>query len=315
MNPITRILDEYPVFILDGAMATELERMGCDLNDSLWSAKILMERPDLIKQVHSDYFTAGADCAITASYQSTIEGFAARGVTEAEAIRLIQASVELAVQARDELWAHEENRSSRPKPIIAASIGPYGASLADGSEYRGHYGLTEDELIDFHRPRMKALIEAGADILACETIPCLSEAKAITRLLKEFPGTYAWISFSAKDGRHISEGTPVSECAAFLDQYSQFAAVGINCAPMQHIPSLIEEIKQETAKPIIVYPNSGEQYDPVTKTWKGSAWAMPFGKNAQSWYESGARLIGGCCRTKPEDIREIADWARNLKTT
>ncbi|KXZ23430.1 homocysteine S-methyltransferase [Bacillus nakamurai] len=315
MNPITRILDEFPVIITDGAMATELERMGCDLNDSLWSAKILMEQPDLIKQVHSDYFTAGADCAITASYQSTIEGFAARGVTEAEAIRLIQESVKLAGQARDEFWAHEENRSDRPKPIIAASIGPYGASLADGSEYRGHYGLTEDELIDFHRPRMKALIEAGADILACETIPCLSEAKAITRLLEEFPGIYAWISFSAKDGRHISEGTPVSECAAWLDQHSQIAAVGINCTPTQHIPSLIEEIKQETDKPIIVYPNSGEQYDPVTKTWKGSACAMSFGKSAQSWYENGARLIGGCCRTKPEDIQAIADWARNLKTT
>ncbi|MBY8913408.1 homocysteine S-methyltransferase [Bacillus sp. YC2] len=315
MNPITRILDEFPVIITDGAMATELERMGCDLNDSLWSAKILMEQPDLIKQVHSDYFTAGADCAITASYQSTIEGFAARGVTEAEAIRLIQESVKLAVQARDEFWAHEENRSDRAKPIIAASVGPYGASLADGSEYRGHYGLTEDELIDFHRPRMKALIEAGADILACETIPCLSEAKAITRLLEEFPGIHAWISFSAKDGRHISEGTPVSECAAWLDQHSQIAAVGINCTPMQHIPSLIEEITQETDKPIIVYPNSGEQYDPVTKTWKGAACSMSFGKSAQSWYENGARLIGGCCRTKPEDIQAIADWARSLKTT
>lgn len=146
-----------------------------------------LERPELIKQVHAEYFAAGADCAITASYQSTIEGFAARGIPEADAIRLIQTSVELAAHARDEFWAHEENRLHRPKPLVAASIGPYGASLADGSEYRGHYGLTEDELISFHRPRMKALIESGADLLACETIPCLSEAKAITRLLEEFP--------------------------------------------------------------------------------------------------------------------------------
>ncbi len=187
MNPITQILNEYPVMIIDGAMATELERMGCDLHDDLWSAKILLERPELIKQVHAEYFAAGADCAITASYQSTIEGFAARGIPETDAIRLIQTSVELAAQARDEFWAHEENRLHRPKPLVAASIGPYGASLADGSEYRGHYGLTDDELISFHRPRMKALIESGADLLACETIPCLSEAKAITRLLEEFP--------------------------------------------------------------------------------------------------------------------------------
>lgn len=243
MNPIQHILDTYPLIVLDGAMATELERKGCDLNDSLWSAKILMEEPDLIKQIHTDYFAAGADCAITASYQSTFEGFAARGLSEAKARRLIEMSVSIAAVARDEFWALEENRLNRPKPIIAASVGPYGAYLADGSEYRGHYGITEDELVEFHRPRMKALIEAGADVLACETIPCLTEAKAIVRLLKEFPETYAWISFSAKDGLHISDGTPAADCASWLDEHHQIAAIGINCTPLQHIPSLIEELK------------------------------------------------------------------------
>lgn len=240
MNPIQHILDTYPLIVLDGAMATELERKGCNLNDSLWSAKILMEEPELIKQVHTDYFAAGADCAITASYQSTFEGFAARGLSEAEARRLIELSVSIAAEARDEFWSLEENRLNRPKPIIAASIGPYGAYLADGSEYRGNYAISEDELIEFHRPRMKALIEAGADVLACETIPCLTEAKAIVRLLKEFPETYAWISFSAKDGLHISDGTPAADCASWLDEHRQIAALGINCTPLQHIPSLID---------------------------------------------------------------------------
>ncbi|MCY7781807.1 homocysteine S-methyltransferase [Bacillus sp. FSL H8-0515] len=315
MNPIQHILDTYPLIVLDGAMATELERKGCDLNDSLWSAKILMEEPDLIKQVHTDYFAAGADCAITASYQSTFEGFAARGLSEAEARRLIEMSVSIAAEARDEFWALEENRLNRPKPIIAASVGPYGAYLADGSEYRGNYGISEDELIEFHRPRMKALIEAGADVLACETIPCLAEAKAIVRLLKEFPETYAWISFSAKDGLHISDGTPAADCASWLDEHRQIAAIGINCTPLQHIPSLIEELKTHTFKPIIAYPNSGEQYDPKTKTWNGAACTEPYGASARTWYEKGAKLIGGCCRTKPEDIQDIAAWARSLKTT
>ncbi|MCG8398013.1 homocysteine S-methyltransferase [Bacillus atrophaeus] len=309
MNPITHILDTFPMLILDGAMATELERKGCDLNDSLWSAKVLMEQPNLIKQVHTDYFAAGADCAITASYQSTIEGFAARGLSRAEALRLIRKSVHIAAEARDEFWEQYKN-SDRPKPIVAASVGPYGAFLADGSEYRGDYQLTEDELMDFHRPRMKALIEAGADILACETIPCLSEAKAIVRLLQECPGTYAWISFSAKDEEHISDGTPVAECAKWLDQHGQVAAGGINCTPIQYIPSLIKEWKKNTAKPIIVYPNSGEQYDPDTKTWNGAACAEPYEKSARNWHECGAQLIGGCCRTTPEDIKAIADWAR-----
>ncbi|WP_078412455.1 homocysteine S-methyltransferase [Priestia abyssalis] len=310
MNPIENILQQFPLMILDGAMATELERQGCDLNDSLWSATILMENPELIKRVHMDYFTAGADCAITASYQATVEGFARRGLNEAEALRLIETSVQIAVTARDEFWGGLENRSNRPKPLVAGSVGPYGAFLADGSEYRGGYTLTKEELMDFHRPRMKALIDAGADILACETIPCLLEAKAIARLLEEFPGTYAWISFSAKDGMHISDGTPVADCAEWLNQHEQVAAAGINCTPPEHIHSLIKEMQSHTVKPIIVYPNSGEQYDAVTKTWKGASSKNTYGDNAHQWYECGARLIGGCCKTKPEDIKGIAAWVR-----
>lgn len=144
MNPIENILQKFPLVILDGAMATELERQGCDLNDSLWSATIIMENLELIKQVHTDYFAAGADCAITASYQATVVGFARRGLSEAEALNLIQTSVQIAVKARDEFWGKFENRSNRPKPIVAGSVGPYGAFLADGSEYRGDYTLTED---------------------------------------------------------------------------------------------------------------------------------------------------------------------------
>jgi len=309
-NPIENILQNFPLMILDGAMSTELERHDCDLNDSLWSAKVLMENPELIKQVHLDYFTAGADCAITASYQATVQGFSRRGLSEAEALHLIQTSVRIAVHARDEFWVDAENRLTRPKPIVAASIGPYGAFLADGSEYRGDYKLTEDELMDFHRPRMKALIDAGADILACETIPCQMEAKAIVRLLKEFPGTYAWISFSAKDELHISNGEPVAQCAEWLNKHEQIAAVGINCTPPQYIPSLIKEIYNKTDKPIVVYPNSGEQYDATNKTWHGISSGETFGWSTQHWYECGARLIGGCCRTRPEDIMAIATWAR-----
>ncbi|MCM3140962.1 homocysteine S-methyltransferase [Brevibacillus sp. MER 51] len=310
MNPIAMILQKFPMMILDGAMATELERHGCNLNDSLWSAKVLMENPELIKRVHTEYFLAGADCAITASYQASVEGFVRRGMSQRDAILLIQASVQIAVQARDEFWKNSDGRLDRPKPIVAASVGPYGAYLADGSEYRGAYELSEEELIDFHRPRMKALIDAGADILACETIPCLSEARALVRLLEEFPGVYAWISFSAKDELHISDGTPITECAIWLDKKEQIAALGINCTSPRNIPRLVQEIRSCTMKPIVVYPNAGERYDPTTKTWYGASTREGYGNNALEWYESGARLIGGCCRTKPEDIKAIADWAR-----
>ncbi|HUE99948.1 MAG TPA: homocysteine S-methyltransferase [Anaerolineales bacterium] len=318
MNPIASILDHYPALVIDGALATELERRGYDLRDDLWSAKILLEQPESIKQVHLDYFKAGADCAITASYQATIAGFAKRGLNEKEAISLIQKSVKLALEARDEFWADESNRVGRSEPFVAASVGPYGAFLADGSEYRGNYGLTEKELMDFHRPRMKALIEAGADhstgsgrdMLACETIPCLVEAQAIAKLLKEFPSITAWISFTARDEKHISEGQLLADCVKQLQDHPQIAAIGINCTSPEYIPSLIRAAKKTTKKPILVYPNSGETYDATKNDWNGDPVLDSFGEQAQVWYDAGARLIGGCCRTTPEDIRIIASWAR-----
>jgi homocysteine S-methyltransferase len=310
MNPIASILDLYPALVIDGALATELERRGCDLKDALWSAKILLEQPEIIKQVHLDYFKAGADCAITASYQATIEGFARRGLTESEAIALIQKSVKLAREARDEFWADESNRVGRSKPFVAASVGPYGAFLADGSEYRGNYGLTEKELMDFHRRRMSALIKAGADMLACETIPSFIEAQAIAKLLKEFPNTIAWISFTARDEKHISEGQMFADCVRQLEDYSQIASIGINCTSPKYISLLIHEAKKTTEKPILVYPNSGERYDATKNDWNGDPIHESFGEEAKKWYDTGARLIGGCCRTTPEDIRVIASWAR-----
>lgn len=310
MNPVASILDHYPVLVIDGALATELERRGCDLSDELWSAKILLEQPEIIKQVHLDYFKAGADCAITASYQATVEGFAKRGLSQREAIDLIQRSVRLAREARDQFWADETNRTGRSKPFIAASVGPYGAFLADGSEYRGNYGLSEKELMDFHRPRMKALIEAGADLLACETLPSLLEAQALARLLNEFPTITAWMSFSGRDERHISEGQVFADCVRQLEPHPQIAAIGINCTSPAFIPSLIREAKTVTEKPILVYPNSGETYDAARNDWNGDPVLDSFGEQARTWYEAGARLIGGCCRTTPEDIRIIAGWAR-----
>ena len=310
-NPIPSILDHQPALVIDGALATELEHRGYDLKHELWSAKILLEQPEAIQQLHYDYFKSGADCAITASYQATVAGFMKRGLNENEAIALIQKSVKLAIAARDEFWKEEANRAGRSKPFVAASVGPYGAFLADGSEYRGNYGLTEKELMDFHRPRMQALIEAGADLLACETIPCLIEAQAIAKLLKEFPNIVAWISFSARDEIHVSEGQVFADCVKALEEYSQVVAIGINCTSPKYIPALIHAAQKVTHKPILVYPNSGEHYDATKSDWDGQPVYESFGEEAKEWYNAGARLIGGCCRTTPEDIQVIASWARN----
>ena len=310
-NPITTILNHHPALVIDGALATELELRGYNLKDELWSAKILLEQPGAIRQLHFDYFKAGADCAITASYQATIEGFTKRGLNQEEAITLIQKSVKLAIEARDEFWVVEPNRVGRSKPFVAASVGPYGAFLADGSEYRGNYGLTEKELMDFHRPRMRALLEAGADLLACETIPSLIEAQALAQLLKEFPNTTAWFSFSARDEKHISEGQLFADCVRALEDSLQIAAIGINCTSPKYIPSLIREAMGATANPVLVYPNSGETYDAAKHDWNGNPVYESFGEEAREWYQAGARLIGGCCRTTPEDIKVIASWVRH----
>lgn len=312
-NPITAILEKYPVLVLDGAMATELEQHGCDLDDPLWSARVLLEQPEKIRRVHEDYFRAGADCAITASYQATVEGFAAKGIGKEQALELIKSTVRLSAEARDTVWAEVE-REGRPKPIVAGSVGPYGAYLADGSEYVGHYGVDDQRLTGFHRPRMQALIEAGADILAFETIPSLQEALVLAELLKnEFPGAFAWMSFSLQDGGHISEGTSLEDCARALDGYEGIAAIGVNCAPASFATEAVKLLSAHTDKPLLIYPNSGESYDASTKSWHaGESHACgSFADSAHAWHEAGARLLGGCCRTTPEQIALISSSWRS----
>jgi homocysteine S-methyltransferase len=306
-DPFRPFLDARGLVVLDGGMATELERRGADLNDPLWSARLLIEQPSLIREVHLDYYRAGADVATTASYQATFEGLAARGLDRNAATALLGKSVTLAIEAREQFWSEPANRAGRRLPLVAASIGPYGAMLADGSEYRGNYGLSESALMDFHRPRMAVLASSGADVLACETLPCAIEAIALARLLREFPHMPAWISFSCRDGLHACEGQRIAECAAALEAFEQVMAIGVNCTAPQNMESLLAELGKATRKPLVAYPNSGERYDPTTKSWQGCATPLEFAQQAARWRAAGARLIGGCCRTTPEDIHAIRE--------
>ncbi|MCP4424655.1 MAG: homocysteine S-methyltransferase [Chloroflexi bacterium] len=306
-NPLQPFLNSRAALILDGGLATELEARGCDLSDELWSARLLLDDPDIIRQVHLDYYRAGADCGISASYQATIPALQARGLSEAEAVELLRLSVRLVIQARDQFWAEPGNRVGRLRPIVAASVGPYGAALSDGSEYTGDYDLDEDGLFAWHRRRWHILAESGADILAYETIPSYSETRALARLITETPHMPGWMSFSCGDGRHLHDGTPIAEAVAILDKIESVVAVGVNCTPPSHIPSLIREIRAATPKPIVVYPNSGEEYDAVNKCWLGQSVPAEFGDLSCEWHDAGATLIGGCCRTGPAHIRQIAD--------
>ncbi len=292
------------MIILDGALATELERHGANLADPLWSAKCLLEQPELIRRVHLDYFRAGAQVATTATYQATFEGFAKRGIDPAGAVRLMLQAVSLAREARAEFWA-EAPSGPAPRPLIAASVGPYGAMRADGSEYRGDYGLSDRQLAEFHRPRLEVLAQSGADVIAFETLPCVQEALVLARLLEEHPGMTAWLCFSCRDGSHNSEGEDIGRCAEALRDCSQITAVGVNCTAPEHLPELLARMREHTAQPLVAYPNSGQRYDAETKRWLGQT---PHVSTVQAgqWIAAGARLVGGCCRTTPEDIRALS---------
>ena len=303
-NILTPFLSDNGTLVLDGGLATELERRGHDLNDPLWSAKLLLEAPESIRDVHLDYLNAGADCIITATYQATVPGFEARGLSTVEASQLIQKAVELALEAKASFMAGKT--AGQRAPLIAASVGPYGAYLANGAEYTGQYDLDADGLYRFHRDRWHQLAHSGADLLACETIPSFAELKTYLKLSTETPERPLWLAFSCRNGKEISDGTPIATCASLASDYTNVVALGINCTPPSLMPSLIQEIEAVTDRPIIVYPNSGEHYDPQSKSWSGTRHPESFGTAAREWRKMGATLLGGCCRTTPAHIQAIA---------
>ncbi len=308
---ITDMIDRFGVVILDGGMATELERRGADLSDPLWSARMLVETPALIESVHYDYFVAGADVGTSASYQATFQRFVDRGIGQKAAADLMQLSVQLARDARERFWDDTDNRKGRSYPLVAASVGSYGAYLADGSEYRGDYGLSARRLLDFHRPRLEVLVDSGADLLAFETIPCAREAEALVRLLEDFPHIPAWICFSCCDETHVCHGEPLSDCVAVANDAPSCVAVGVNCTPPRYVVDLLRSVRDVTSKPLVAYPNSGEVWDAAQHCWIGGPDPVDFAEAAQQWYEAGARLVGGCCRTTPDTIRGLALRLRN----
>jgi len=300
-------LDEE-LMILDGGLATELERRGHDVAGKLWSAEVLRTDPAAIEQLHYDYFAAGARCAISASYQASYEGFAAAGLGADETTALLTRSVELARAARTRY--HRNHPDARRALYVAASVGPYGAISHDGAEYRGDYGLSVGQLAGFHARRFGVLAAAGADFLACETIPLLDEARALAALLADHPGTVAWMSFTSTDGVHTSHGEPLIECARLLDRVPNVFAVGVNCVKPEVVGAAIRSLKAGTGKPIVVYPNSGEHWDGKTRDWHGTCDHESLATLAPQWIRDGARLVGGCCRIGPREIAELDEALR-----
>ncbi|MCP3687992.1 MAG: homocysteine S-methyltransferase [Gammaproteobacteria bacterium] len=298
-----RLKQQKPI-LLDGGMGSELERRGFDVTSALWSAQLLVENPDAIKAVHLAYLHAGAECITTASYQASIPGFLSMGYSTEQAREFLLRSVDIARVACDEFIL--DNPHIDYRPMVAASIGPYGAYLADGGEYRGDYRVDSSQLHDFHQQRLLWLDDCNADVIACETIPDYEEAEVLAKLLAK-ARTPAWVSFSCRDGERISDGSLIRDAVALFEGQPGVAAVGVNCTAPQYLTSLIGEIQRaETNLAIVVYPNSGEDYDAVTRSWAGTETPLECAAAARTWSQAGANIIGGCCRMGPAHIAEIA---------
>ncbi len=299
------ILDN--LHVLDGGFASELEYLGCKISGPLWSAHVLEDEPEKVVAVHRAYLEAGADLILTASYQASRMGYVEYGLTPGEADRALLKAVELARQAIEE-WRITSGETRRV--LVAASLGPFGAALHNGAEYHGNYGRPFAEILNFHRERIEVLAAAEEewrpDLLAFETLPSLEEAEAIAQALAEFPGLKCWFSFTCRNGIEVAHGERLSDCTSLAAELPQCIAVGVNCTHPSHIESLIGEIKSATSKPVVVYPNSGEGWDAEKRVWTGAGDAAGFGESARRWFNAGAQIVGGCCRTRPEHIAKIA---------
>lgn len=283
--------------LLDGGLSTALEEQGTDLGGALWTARLLAEEPDRIAEAHRAFYRAGAQVATTASYQASVEGLVAAGHDVATARRLVVRSVTLARTVRDEL------APERPGLLVAASVGPYGAFLADGSEYRGRYGVTAARLRAFHAPRLELLASAGPDLLAVETIPDVDEAEVLVSLLDEV-GLPAWFSYSVSDGR-TNAGQPLAEAYAVLAGRRSIVAAGVNCSAQSDVLGAVESAVAATGLPAVAYPNRGGRWDSAQKRW---VYGEPLDLDlVEGWVDAGARLVGGCCGYGPADIAAMAE--------
>ena len=299
------------IYVVDGGMATELEYLGAKIDGPLWSAHVLEDAPEKIIAVHRAYIEAGAQCILTSSYQVSRKGYAEYDLSAERADAALIHAVELARAASAEF--------SNRRIVVAASLGPYGAALHNGSEYHGNYGCSFAEMVEFHRARIAVLAESASgrlapDLLAFETLPSLDEALAIGEALTPWPELAAWFCFTCKDSRNVAYGELLSECAAAVARLPQTVAIGVNCTHPALMPDLIGELRRTSDQPVVVYPNSGEEWDAENRRWTGAGDPTSFGAKAGEWFAAGAQIVGGCCRTRPAHIRQVAEAAERQRS-
>lgn len=294
--------------VLDGGLATELEAQGHDLTDGLWSARLLRDDPGAIEEAHAAYLRAGSEVTISASYQASIESFGRSGMSASEADGLLSRSVELARNARRHV---AEEQPEVAETLVAASVGPYGAILSEGQEYTGEYGALDVEGLEaFHERRLRVLIAADPDCIACETIPRADEAGILARLLDRLAAPPSWISFTCRDGGTTSHGEAIEQAVEAATSGESVVAVGVNCTAPEHVPELLRRAASATDLPLIAYPNSGRVWDGNERGWLTLGSDRLALDAVAEWIDAGARIVGGCCGIGPVAIGEIAQAYR-----
>jgi homocysteine S-methyltransferase len=290
------------VHVIDGGLASELEYLGARIDGPLWSAHVLEDEPAKVAAVHRAYIEAGSQCIATCSYQVSRMGYVEVGLSPERADAALLSSVAI---ARSVVAEFPDRRI-----LVAGSLGPYGAALHNGAEYSGDYNCSFAGLVRFHRERIAVFARASSplapDLLAFETFPSLEEVRAVGEAMAPWPALRAWFSFSCRDNKRVSHGESVADCSALVAAFPQTVAIGVNCVPPKWIPSLIGELRSASDKPVLVYPNSGEGWDAAHRCWTGITDPEDFGVKAAEWFEAGAQIVGGCCRTRPAHIQAVA---------
>jgi len=304
LETIRAVVESGRPLLLDGGLGSELEARGYDISTPLWSAELILQQPEVLRALHRAYLDAGAQCISTASYQASIEGLAASGLSARQSEQVFRQSAALARAACDDFLCDHPGNDFRP--LVAASVGPFGAYLADGSEYRGNYGVSDSRLREFHARRLQWLDDSVADLIACETMPDLQELRVLSRLL-EAVNTPAWVSFCCRDAGRLHDGKPLQEAVELFAGHPRVFALGINCCAPDLVAAMIANIAAvDDTKMIVVYPNSGQQYDAASKNWSGASQLRDWSRQARHWFDAGADIIGGCCRVGPPYISELA---------
>lgn len=292
------------IHVLDGSMAAALKEQGIDSTGELWTAQALSDNIEAVYDAHYSYLAAGAQMILTDTYQANLQAFEKAGHSKQQAENLVGMAVLVAQKARDD---YEEQTGKHA--LVAASIGPYGAYLADGSEYRGDYLLNDAQYLNFHLPRLTAVLAQAPDCLALETQPKLSEPLALLRWLeKNVPQMPVYVSFTLRDEMTLSDGTELKRAVAAISKFEQVFAIGVNCIVPELVSGALKVMRQATTKKLIVYPNLGAQYDPETKTWAKSEQQLDFTQLTEKWHQAGASIIGGCCMTTSPQISQIATY-------